>query len=133
MAAHWIRVTQKWLRTTFCTDRLKTIMTTLLSLTITHSEDRTLFFYCIFCILLQLIIVLHTADYSKEEQHEDEMLRKCTWICLVRTDKKISDSESQSYVPVKITTWRKCNGVTKMGVMRHILSSVTLSPNLNPL
>jgi hypothetical protein len=63
---------------------------------------QTLFFTWI-CTLLQLIIVLHTAEFSKEGWHEDEMLCKRTSVCLGGTDKQNSDSECQSYVPVNIS------------------------------
>lgn len=62
-----------------------------------------LLFFTWICTLLQLIIILHTADFSKEGWCEDEMLHKCTRICLGRTDKENSDSESQSYVPLNIS------------------------------
>jgi hypothetical protein len=62
-----------------------------------------LLFFIWICTFLQLIIILQTADFSKEGWHEDEMLHKCSWICLGRTDKENSDSESQSYVPVNMS------------------------------
>lgn len=62
-----------------------------------------LLFFTWICTLLQLIIIWHTADLNKEGWHEDERLHTCTWICLGRTDKGNSDSESQSYVPVNIS------------------------------
>lgn len=55
------------------------------------------------CTLQQLIIVLHTADFSKDGWHEDDMLHICTSICLGWTDKGNTDSDSQSYVPVNIS------------------------------
>lgn len=64
---------------------------------------QTLLFFTWICSLLQLIIILHTAEFGKEGWHEDEMLCKHTSICVGRTDKQNSDSECQSYVPVNIS------------------------------
>lgn len=62
-----------------------------------------LLYFTWICTLLQLIIILHTADFSKEGWHEDDMLHMCTAIYLGITDKENSDFESQSYVPVNIS------------------------------
>lgn len=88
------------------------VMSTCLNLIITLSEDTILFFLLIFvpsCNCYQCWI-------------QQRGMNECAWICLGRKDKEKLRFWKSTLCASKYNNWRKCDGETKMGVMRCILS-----------